>query len=260
MLNTFQLSQLVDPVVCRAQVATTTIRPDFVDRAARYVLERLGCDVPGKNAAWNPSIGQVCRWQWIDQQANRFFRVAPMGLGIEVDGGLSTRFHRVSDQLDWPRFAWRTVNTSDVVDCLDYVFPQLDNYSNIGCEQPAFDWIRYVPWHDPTPKMVFLGDQNPFAKWEDFVRVSVDIQSRLSNETPVLELVLTHCIPRLDEKILAAFSNIKLVDSMPTPKSKSWFSLLVQHLTDVFSNYSKAEEVYVHHIVFRRPTTLEGMI
>lgn len=256
MLSTFQLAQLIDPVLCRAQATYPAIRSDFVDQAARSVLERLGYDDLSsvEPAVWNQRNPKVCRWQWIDQQASQFFRAAPNGLGIEVDGGLSTRCDRVSGQLDWPRFAWCTVNVPDVVDCLHYAFPPRDNYSHIACDQPSVDWVRYVPWHDPKPKMVFLGDQNPLLKWEDFVHLSVDIQSKLTNETPSLDVVLTHSIASLDDKIHAAlFDNIDiaLLNAMSTPKPAGLLGGLTQYVSDLLADPSATEAIYVHHLVFR---------
>jgi hypothetical protein len=183
---------------------------EFVDRAARYVSERLDQDVSlDEHDVGDQHDVQVLRWLWTDQQANQFFQAHPNGLGIEIESGLSTRFHRVSDQLQQPQFSWCTINTQDVVDCLHYVFFQLNNYTNIACVRPMLDWVRYVPWRDDRPKIVFIGDQNPLLNWEDFVSVSVDIQSKLTDFTPQLDVLVTHSIVCLGYWFVALPMRIK---------------------------------------------------
>lgn len=132
MLSNNQLSQLIAPVIFRAQADAYTHTSGFVDRTAHYLLHYLGIDSDLIKAthSWGERKNELARCLWIDQQATHFFQEHPKGLGVEINAGLSTRFHRLSENLDWPQFCWQAINEYEVAACIASVFARLDNYNN----------------------------------------------------------------------------------------------------------------------------------
>ncbi|WP_041522805.1 hypothetical protein [Gilvimarinus agarilyticus] len=102
----------------------------FVDKAAGQLL-RIVCpndQPPGVRAT--PLA--VVRSRALDEHCRRFLAQAPEGLVINVAGGLSTRFHRLSQQLDWPRFHWLELDNPSVARAQQSYLPRTDHYRTVG--------------------------------------------------------------------------------------------------------------------------------
>lgn len=198
MLNTLDLSDLVEPVIQRAQASEVSARvKGFSDCSAAVVLERLGINPRSDDytsLSQTENENQIARCTWIDDQLRLFLDINPDAEGVEVNGGLSTRFHRLSEQLDWPRFSWSAINTFDVNECLEYVFPTLDNCKYFACHQPESDWGNFVNWQGEKRKIVIIGEQKPLHCRGEAVEICRSIEQVLTRETPCIDLILTHYI------------------------------------------------------------------
>lgn len=247
MLSAPQVSQLVTPVACRAQASDQADRSGFADRAAHYVLKQLGRSSGTEPwPAYNAS--HVGRWSWIDKQAVEFFLNHPLGRGVEVDGGLSTRFHRISEQLDWPRFSWNAINTADITECLQYIFPPLDNYSSVSSGNPRLDWPQRIDWRDATPKIVIIGEQAPASDWGEISHMIDTVQSSLASDCPQIDILVSHTVYDL-ELFLTDARGVSIKRSFsPEQTPKGFIDRLLQK---VF--YGTPEpNVHVSHLVITR--------
>lgn len=252
MLNAWQVSELLAPVICRAQASAELTRSGFMDRAAHGVLRRLGRSLTlDIGADYNRC--HLRRWRWIDERAVDFFHVHPGGKGVEVGGGLSTRFHRVSEQLDWPRFSWRAINTGDVTDCLQYVFPRLDNHDSVSVDNPFFEWHLRVDWQDPTAKIVIIGEHKPLESWNAFLQIAKDIQASLTEATPQVHVVISHTVEDFTELLSKTLAGATELNKLPSPKiGQGWLSKLAGFITG-----SYAREPEVSHLVFYKDQIAE---
>lgn len=214
MLDATQFSELIDPVVFRAQADLNARTSGFADRAARYVLRQLGLEDERvlSQYHWQRHDAVLKRSQWIDRQALQFFSRHPTGLGVEVNAGLSTRFHRLCTRSDWPKFSWRVINNLDVTDCLNFVFPALDNHTTIASDNPTHDWYDRIYWREPIAKIVIIDDPQAVNNWTDFELLSQSIQERLTAETPVIEVILSHSLADLELRICELKSPITIAD------------------------------------------------
>lgn len=249
MLDLMQLSQLVDPVRCRATAASELGSIGFVDRSARFVLGRLGMESlleGGAPISRYRDFSRVSRWQWIDKQATSFLEKYPNGQGIEVDGGLSTRFHRISELLSWPRFSWKTINTHDVVDCIQYVFPQLDNCSNVACGSPVSEWTKNVCWQEKLMRIAIIGEQKPIAKWQAFTTICKDIEKKLREESPEFHLILSHSVENFQARLEQSSLNVRIYSQMPAVIYKR--SKLLNLFNRILS-VNKKNQIQCHYLV-----------
>jgi hypothetical protein len=260
MLNSAQWSQLIDPVVCRAQADLHSRVSGFVDRAALLVLHRLGCVLSGESAqAWRRQQQQLQRGQWIDQRVKAFFEQWPAALGIEVDGGLSTRFHRISEALDWPRFRWLSVNTPPIVDYLGFIFPELDNYQNVTSHSPLTDWPHQVPKHRQIPSLVILGELNPIHNLDALADVLDNIAEEFSSTDTQIHLLLTHSLEDMENVIFARYSNATIKDQWCIQRP---MGRLIQWLNQQFGlKLKRLNGPSVHHVVltFTAPKPKEAL-
>lgn len=245
MLSAPQVSQLLAPVACRAKASDRVDRSGFVDRAAHNVLKRLGRSAGFERwPAYNEN--HVKRWRWIDLQSIDFFKRHPQGTGVEVNGGLSTRFHRVSEQLDWPRFSWRAINTSDITDCLQYVFPRLDNHQSVATDDPINDWPLRINWHDTAPKLIILGEHVPLSSADAVVQISSSLRSALTESCPQADVLLSHTLENL-ESLLAGHRGTRVKQTFsPHQPPTRFFPRLLWRLSD----NAHASSIYVTHLTF----------
>ncbi len=61
-----------------------------------------------------------------------------MGQGVEINCGISTCFHRLSECSDWPQFSRQSVNLPEVDDCLKFAIPEVDNFRSA----PEEFWLK----------------------------------------------------------------------------------------------------------------------
>lgn len=198
MLSATQLSHLITPVQQRADASRHCLASGFIDRAASLLIKRFESYTSNaEKRDWRSNELQLHCCQGIDQQVLDFFNRFPLGTGIEVDGGLSTRFHRISEKLDWPRFHWRTINPLDVDDCIQYAFPQMDNHLSLACNS-ADDWHKLVPWSDGSAKIIILGEQQPFQQLDSLLTHLHQLEEKIHATNTPLRLIICH---RLDDFI-----------------------------------------------------------
>jgi hypothetical protein len=244
MLSPLQISRLIDPVMCRAQADFRTT--GFEDRAACLVLQQLGRAVPSGEQQCKHHLVQ--RWNWLDKRAIGFFERYPEALGIEVGGGLSTRFHRICEKMEWPRFRWRSINTLDVVDCLKYVFPDLDNYLNVVCDSPMTCWTQHVRWNEPGVKLVILGENQPLQSTYKLNYLVQSIENNLCQETSEVHLLLSHKIPNFVEKVQSLSNGVSVLASMLQDGQANALSRVGCWLG---LSFGCVPDVSAHHLVFR---------
>ncbi|MDZ7923293.1 MAG: class I SAM-dependent methyltransferase [Marinagarivorans sp.] len=127
----------------------------FHDRAARLLARLLGVNNPVMN---DPLWERDClvRSQWFDARCRRFFTLHPQGMCIDLGAGLSTRFHRLSEADDWPRFSWVDVDLPDVTAIKTKAIPKIDNYQLIAANIVQDDWLAATGWHPHTPLIITL--------------------------------------------------------------------------------------------------------
>lgn len=256
MLNAPQLSRLIDPVICRAQADSEYTRSGFVDRAARSVLTKLGLDRSYADAShvYRRRQHQLRRWQWIDQQVLHFLYSHPQATGIEVGGGLSTRFHRLCERMDWPRFSWRAINTHDVSDCIHFLFPLLDDHTSVASEAPLTDWCNHVHWTESAPKIVIIAEEQPLQSWQDFQQMYSNISDSLTPQTPAIDILLSHSIDNLHESITTSGYPVAVVNKLCRRQVKP---NILSRLASFLSPPHDAT-VTTEHLVFYRPLSQES--
>lgn len=157
MLSTETIGRLIEPVICRATASSMYPRLRWRDRWAELVLERLDV-APELTRTFRVSsehqFDSLERCKWIDDQLLEFLRRYPDAQVVELNAGLSTRFHRISNACDWPRFSWVAVDTSDVTEVVSYVFPKLDHHARVAFDGTGVDWLNGLPWRTGQPLMI----------------------------------------------------------------------------------------------------------
>lgn len=127
----------------------------FHDRAARLLARLLGVNAPVNNdPLWERSC--LVRSQWFDVRCRQFFKLHPQGMCIDLGAGLSTRFHRLSEADDWPRFSWIDVDLPDITAIKAQAIPKIDNYRLIAANIVQDDWLAAIGWHPHTPLIITL--------------------------------------------------------------------------------------------------------
>lgn len=247
MLNTLQLSDLVNPVIDRARTDVIRRATGFADWAAKNVLERLGVDARQYSSQTDRIAPEIplLRCMWIDRQLQQFFALHPDGQGIEINGGLSTRFHRISALLDWPRFSWSAINSPDVTDCLQYVFPTLDNHRFIASDAPLQCWNKHIEWHGQEKKIAVFGEHEPLRHWQEFDLIYTTIQESLTDATPEVDLLLCHGFYDFTAQLHYRNARVSVIamhrDTEPTR------GLLTRCLASL-SNTKRNSQIFVHHL------------
>lgn len=155
MVTPSQAEELLVPLVVRAHALRVWPQAGFVDLAAEYLVRKLELDQPARRLSAQHRMA-VERCKWIDDEVFRFLEAYPDALGVELGAGLSTRFQRLSARIDWPRFAWADVDTCDVIDCADLIFPRTDNYRLVACDIVSNDWLKKSGWTPGRPLVVVI--------------------------------------------------------------------------------------------------------
>lgn len=65
---------------------------------------------------------------WFDRRCLKLLEACPDTQFINIGGGLNTRFYRLSQACDWPRFTWWDLELPDFYDCKKRLLPPLDHY------------------------------------------------------------------------------------------------------------------------------------
>lgn len=93
---------------------------------------------------------------WLDQQCLAFFNQYPNGQGIECGAGLSTRFHRLSEQHEWPQFSWVDIDSEDSIGLKSAAMPVIDNYRLITSDRSVEELIASIHWNKTTPLVIAI--------------------------------------------------------------------------------------------------------
>lgn len=245
MLHTYELSDLLAPVIHRANIKSSIL----ADKSALHVLEKLGI-----STQYNLSLLQqqkvLARCQWIDQQLLSYFQESPKTECIEVNGGLSTRFHRLSEKSDWPQFSWCAINPHDINDCLQYVFPKTDNYRSLGDNNSLISWQKHVLWNSRKNKILILGEYQSVQNWNDFTALYINIQKSLTPQTSSLDIILTHQIHDFSTLCMNHNLLVNIISSQKTHSKTSYFTSLINRIF-CLKNNSKKEFTY-HLKIFKK--------
>ena len=245
MLHTYELSDLLAPVIHRANTKSNML----ADRSALYVLEKLGINTQ-HNTPLLQQNNLLARCQWIDQQLLSYFQEYPKTECIEVNGGLSTRFHRLSEKSDWPQFSWCTINSHDINDCLQYVFPKLDNYCSIGDNNSLISWQKHIHWNSRKNKVLILGEYQSVQSWNDFTALYVNIQKSLTSQTPYLDIILTHQINNFPTLCMNHKLSTDIISSQKTHPKPTYFVSLINRIFYLKNNSTK--EFTCHLKIFKQ--------
>lgn len=147
-------SHMTESLLQRAVASAYLPRYGFIDRAAEVLVGQLAIGSKQLEHALNRvqrDASMLLRCQWIDEQVKRFFEEHPEGTVIEIDAGLSTRFHRLSYASEWPKFSWLNVDTGSDVQPVSGYFPVTDNYARIERTLNNQQWLRELSELKPGP-------------------------------------------------------------------------------------------------------------
>jgi len=106
------------------------------------------------------------RCQWFDDRCRDFFQRHPRALCIELGAGFSTRFHRLSDTADWPRFQWVDVDLPHITASKAEVLPAIDNYRLVDADILEDDWLSLSGWVPGQPLLILMEGVAPELEGE----------------------------------------------------------------------------------------------
>lgn len=173
----------------------------FHDHAARSLAKLLGVSEPvKKDLAWGR--GCLIRSQWFDERCRQFFKRYPQALCIDLGAGLNTRFHRLSEAADWPRFSWVDVDLPEVIAIKTVAIPKIDNYRLMSANIAKDDWLVASGWHPHTPLIITLE--------------SVLLDMDLRDVCTIFSTIARHC---------TAASQLEILFDYPTKKMR-WYQRL----------------------------------
>lgn len=199
MLTMPELELLIHPV--RERVRYTTSSCYFTDRAAVHILEALNLVLPDRNIPSKHFVStNLSETLWFDMQISTFFQRYPTGQGVEVAGGLSSRFHRLSELSDWPRFSWQMIDSPSVDDCLEHVYPSTDNFSHSASEAPLIEWPLFVELKKTNAVIVLLGEQHPLTREEVHAQIENTLKTIEPTSINCVRILLRHTCGTLAQK------------------------------------------------------------
>ncbi|AQT59597.1 hypothetical protein [Cellvibrio sp. PSBB023] len=175
----------------------------FYDRAARALTRLLDIDARVRFSPVDERRYLQAN-HWLDQRCLAFFNQFPKGLGIECGAGLSTRFHRLSEQHEWPQFSWIDIDTEERLLLKSSAMPVIDNYQLLVNNHANDPLVNEIRWDKTTPLMIVAdGFSYPLDKaW-----LSNLLQSLLntrSADTPIYVHILLEATSHWYERLLRA--------------------------------------------------------
>lgn len=190
MLTASEFSKLTESLFARS---ASHLNHEYIDPVASLLVERLGFKNPDMTIE-SPKHQRryIETSQWIDRRVQEFFQRFPTSLGIEVMSGLSTRFHRLSFQSDWPTFRWKIVNTESVHQCLNQVLTKTDNLELIGNDSPNLCWCASLTATQNPTAIIILGEEYPITDADKLLSITDKLHSCLGHRTGDIELVISH--------------------------------------------------------------------
>ena len=114
------------------------------DPAAPIFLEKLGLPIKKFLSLDQQQQQHVMSSCWLDQQCLEFFQDYPEGLVIEIGAGYSSRFHRLSSAMEWPRFKWCVLDQQPIIDSLRNLLTSIDHFS-LAVDSESAGWIKELP-------------------------------------------------------------------------------------------------------------------
>ena len=94
------------------------------DLAARELWQMCRSDRPRAQANRHCLEHSV----WFDNRCLKLLRTRPDINFVNIGGGLNTRFYRLCQNCDWPRFTWWDLELPEFYDCKKRLLPRLDHY------------------------------------------------------------------------------------------------------------------------------------
>lgn len=197
MVTSEQAEDLLLPLLVRAHAVRAWPQVGFVDQAAEYLVNKLELDSPDWRKFSTQHQLELARCKWIDEQVLEFIEAYPDAAGIEIGAGLSTRFQRLSGAMDWPRFSWADVDSADVIDCADLIFPRTDNYRLVACDVVRDDWLIKTGWDASRPLIVIIETLPHGACRRELKNMLSPLVNALANNNAPVHLVLDYMSPAL---------------------------------------------------------------
>ncbi len=202
MVTPNQAEDLLLPLLVRAHAFRAWPQTGFVDQAAEYLVRKLDLDqrdwYMGRSFPAQHRLA-LERCQWIDNEVLEFLEAYPYAIGIELGAGLSTRFQRLSARTDWPRFAWADVDSADVIDCADLIFPRTDNYRLVACDVVRDDWLQKTGWQSGRPLIVIMETLPDAASLDNMKNILSPLINAIGNKSAPIHLVLDYASPLLQQ-------------------------------------------------------------
>lgn len=213
MIEARNFFELLEPVFIQSMRFEHTHK-GLIDRAAQEIVDQLDLNTYSNASDTHKSLKHGSHLlshmsHWFDLQACQFFQSHPEALGIEINGGLSTRFHRLCQKNSWPRFYWQTINSHDISGYISAVFPVIDNFQVTAVISPYDDWFEHVDWESPRPKLVILDEYQKQYTWSDLKNLLLTLKNRLPTHSAV-DILVAHGIENLVFKSQSVGLNISL--------------------------------------------------
>ena len=184
MLSPQFSSDLINPLSLRARGNRSS---QFFDRAASLLASQLELDT--LQALNSSEKAALQRSEWIDQKVLSFLQKHPNALGVELNAGVSTRFHRLSSTLDWPQFRWADINTPETHAFSQSLLPITDNYRSIGCDMYQDDWLFRAGWQPGLPLIIITESHTEYS---DLAQLITELSQRAAASGAPVMVVTTH--------------------------------------------------------------------
>ncbi len=133
----------------------------------------------------------LCTNYWLDQQILAFFNQYPKGLGIECGAGLSTRFHRLSEQHEWPQFSWIDMDTSENIALKSLAMPVIDNYQFIADDCSIDQLMRSAECSEYLPVVIVVDGLTRNIKMKWLRSLVLRLQARNCSSAPIALIGVT---------------------------------------------------------------------
>ena len=201
MMTPSQAEELLLPVMVRAYAVRAWPQLEFVDQAAEYLVRKLELEKPNWYDKEFPARHRLVleRCKWIDRQVLEFLAQYPDAMGIELGAGLSTRFQRLSAQVDWPRFSWVDIDNHDVIDCADLIFPHTDNYRLVACDAERDPWLELSRWRPGIPLIVVVESLPQPRDNRALVNMLGQLVNAATNSGAPVHLIVDYASPTLQK-------------------------------------------------------------
>jgi len=174
----------------------------FYDRAAIVLTRLLNIDA-GVRFCPLDERRYLRANHWLDQRCLTFFNQFPKALGIECGAGLSTRFHRLSEQHEWPQFSWVDIDSEESIVLKAQAMPVIDNYRLVMSNHTAEKLVSEINWDKTTPLMMVVDGLSQGVDTEWLKALMQALLTVRREKAPISLFVILEAAPRWYEKLLA---------------------------------------------------------